>query len=540
MKKVLAVYMLCLAIQGQAGTVSYTFDLADPLDAGVAQIGNSEASSISYTQGWVQSGAGASDVAYESNVPGDNLFAISSADIDPANVAYQIGDSRLQFSLTVADGETLEFSGSSLSFDLFAMRAVEYNYIINARVFYNVNGAGWVDLSGGFHNITTVIEDVDHVLNTNLYADVSDTLLTDSIGTEADVFMKNFIVPLDVIGSLSAGNSIEFALFVWDNVNGPAAYYSGVDNIIIDDLSFTEPPADSSVLYTFDRLNPMMPTTAQIGSLDVSEISYTQGTIQSGGGYSDVAYESNVPEDNLFAISSADIDTANTAYQPADSRFQFSLTAGAVEVVDFSGATLSFDLFAMNASANNYIVNARLFYNVDGAGWIDLSGVYHNITTLTATPDHTLNTELYADSTDAVLTGSIYAEADVYKTQFSVDLDSIGVLSGGETVEFALFVWDNVDGNASYYTGVDNIAVDGFAVTPPDVGTITLDLLSEQSGFVVSWESISGVSYTLESCSDLVAGDWAPWTNSLSGTGDILFCTGTVSAVQNFYRVVAE
>jgi hypothetical protein len=86
---------------------------------------------------------------------------------------------------------------------------------------------------------------------------------------------------------------------------------------------------NAAVNFTFDESNALAAAVSgDIEDTVVSEISYHQGTSASGGGYSEVAYESNEPEDNLFAMSSRDISGPHYYYQIEDSRLEFSLTAG--------------------------------------------------------------------------------------------------------------------------------------------------------------------------------------------------------------------
>lgn len=248
---VILVAMIVAQMNSRAGVVNYTFDEAGgALLAQQSDIGNTSVSLVTYTQGTEASGAGSSSVAYESNVPSDNLFAISSADIGGANASYQANDSRLEFDLTVGVGETMSFSTATLDFDLLAMDASEaFDIVVNARLFYNINGAGWQDASGGYHQVKTASDPLDHTLNTSLYADFTDALLVDSVTAGADVYESSFSVGLSAIGTLNAGDNVEFALFVWDSgTSDNTSFYAGVDNVKLDAVSVVPEPATVGLL----------------------------------------------------------------------------------------------------------------------------------------------------------------------------------------------------------------------------------------------------------------------------------------------------
>lgn len=552
--------ILCASLSVQAGTVKYTFDETNVYDPTVTNIAGATVSAIGYTQG-ATSGGGISAVAYESNVPGDNLFAMSSRDIDPANLAYQNNDSRFEFTLTVDAGGEMDFSNAFFSMDLFAMNAsATATHIINSRAFYNINGGGWTNLpiTGPHANYYQIVAaatgTADHTLDTVLYAASTDSNLVGSINAEAKVFATNFDVSIGSIGMLGAGDEIQFAVFVWDNLDSHLNHYAGIDNIKIDnvDVIVTLPTANNAAVnYTFDGSNTLAAVaSAEVEDTVVSEISYHQGTTASGAGDTVVAYESSVPEDNLFAISSRDIDGSNLAYQNNDSRLEFSMTAGKKGLF-FNNGLFSFDLIGVNSGTLVYTVTSRMFYSVNGGGWTALpvpEGENYYIvrtgSTYTNTVDHTLNTNLFADATDALLSASVAAEADVYTQSFAVDMNGVGTLNEGDTVDFALFVWDNKDGNATFYAGVDNIKID-FAsgaedLPPPAIGDITLEILPNGTNYVLSWASAAGFSYAVEDLSDMGSTNWAPEATGLSGNDGTLSHTGTVSDAQNFFRVIAE
>jgi hypothetical protein len=551
--------ILCTSLFVQAGTVTYTFDETNVYDPAVTNLSGVTVSTISYMQGTSASGGGVSAVAYESNVPGDNLFAMSSRDIDSANLAYQNNDSRFEFSLTADAGGEIDFSNASFSMDLFALNAsTTAIYIVNSRAFYNINGGGWTNLpitgpNADFYQIVAAASDTpDHILNTLLFDASTGSNLVGSINAEAKVFKTNFSVDMDAVGTLEAGDEVEFAVFVWDNATSHLFFYAGVDNIEIDNVgsAVTLPTENNAAVnFTFDESNALAAATSgEMEDTVVSAISYVQGTSASGAGDSAVAYESNVPEDNLFAISSRDIDGANAAYQPNDSRFEFSLTAGKKGLF-FNNGEFSFDLIAMNASESYYNVFSRMFYSVNGGDWTVLpvsAEDYYAVRTgpiYTGDVDHILNTNLFADVTDELLVYSVDAEADVYTQTFTSDMSGIGILEAGDEVEFALFVWDNRDGNLAHYAGVDNVKIDlayGGDAVPPAIGDITLEILPNGTNYVLSWLSAAGFSYGVEDLSEMSSTNWLSEATGLPGNDGTLSHTGTVSESQNFFRVIAE
>lgn len=529
-----------------AGIINYTFDEeGGALLAEKTDIGNTTVSLISYIQGTTASGAGTSAVAYESNVPGDNLFAISSTDMDGANASYQANDSRFEFDFTVGVGQAMSFTSATLDFDLLAMDASALNNVVNARLFYRVNSGSWVDASGGYHQIFTVSAPLDHTLNTNLVADFTDEPLIDSVASGANVYENNFSVDLSSIGILSAGDNVEFALFVWDAANDNTSFYGGVDNIqaagiIVESLPV--PAGNVDYNYSFDETNANLPSVSSDVYLTASEIQYIQGSEQSGGGASEIAYESNVPGDNLFAVSSADIGGANLSYQATDSRLEFSLT---VELgsADFTGVNLTYDLFNMNATENIYRINSLAFYSIDGTSWVRLADAFQYIVNNDASSydaTHVLNNELYADSTDTNLTGSILAGATVYEKQVSYDLSDLGKLTEGDTVKFAVFLWDNgVNGSLSYYAGVDNIQLNGIAVGPIEVVSEILGFSSVSSNvFKMVFNSSAASETFLLASDDLVSGAWTNIAHSVDGNNPFVVTNLGYSGVQESNRVI--
>jgi hypothetical protein len=203
----------------------------------------------------------------------------------------------------------------------------------------------------------------------------------------------------------------------------------------------------------------------------------------------------------------------------------------------------------MNESDLYYYVYAKMFYSVDGGtNWTALApGENEALYTIFTGPiytndvDHILNTNLFADATDALLTGSINAEADVYTQHFTADMSGVGILEAGDEVEFALFVWDNRDGNLAHYAGVDNVKIDfRYGVVPPPIGDITLEILPNGTNYVLSWASAADFSYAVEDLADMQSTNWLSEATGLPGNDGTLSHTGTVSDAQNFFRITAE
>ena len=84
------------------------------------------------------------------------------------------------------------------------------------------------------------------------------------------------------------------------------------------------------------------------------------------------------------------------------------------------------------------------------------------------------------------------------------------------------------------------LATDNWKVTIPDNLTIDIEILPSNTNLVISWFSQNGYDYSVEASSNLVAGVWGAVQTNMPGTGGEISYTGTTSAAEVFYRVIAD
>ena len=217
--------------------------------------------------------------------------------------------------------------------------------------------------------------------------------------------------------------------------------------------------------YTFDEANPLAAYQENTAGATVSDIAYVQGTLSDATKAAGVVYQSNVPADNMFTACSLDIGPSISVYATDVSRLEFDVTANTGASMNFSSATLSVDLAGITDKTLSYKTNLRLAWNVNNSGWV--TSVQKQIDTTNVVASGSVNTLLYDNSTDVLLGGYAMAAgaANIYEGSFSWSLAALGSLSAGDSVEFAVLMYDARD-TASYYTGIDNIKIDGLTVVP--------------------------------------------------------------------------
>lgn len=237
------------------------------------------------------------------------------------------------------------------------------------------------------------------------------------------------------------------------------------------------------IKYTFNDADMYAAETQGMSDAVVSSISYTQGSAYSGNGDSTVGRESNVANDNFFAISSFDVGPDSSAYDNTQSYFSFAVTAGS-GALDFSSSTCSMDLTAIRDDlGSGYAVTAYLFYNKNSTGWSAV-GSQQRVASGGTTRIHAMNSDLYDASTDFHLAQyGLDAGAEVTEGVRTLSLSELGTLSSGDSIEFAVFVYDSRNNASTYYAGIDDIGIDGLTVIPEPT---TLGLFSISSiGLVV-------------------------------------------------------
>lgn len=80
----------------------------------------------------------------------------------------------------------------------------------------------------------------------------------------------------------------------------------------------------------------------------------------------------------------------------------------------------------------------------------------------------------------------------------------------------------------------------GGSVNVVAIGDAILQVLAGGSGLAMGWQSAVGLSYAVESTTNLFLGEWKPVASNLAGTGGSLGYTGEVSAAEGFFRIVVE
>lgn len=231
----------------------------------------------------------------------------------------------------------------------------------------------------------------------------------------------------------------------------------GLNGWVSHDNGYTR----GSITYTFDGTNVYAPQSRGAESVTVSDIEYVQGTVFSGAGDSSVAYESNVPTNNLFALSSLDIGGTVSAFTTTASRFAFDLSVNEGSSINFADTSLDLDLIGIRRADQvvSYTVTAVLAYQINDDEWVYLYDDRKQVTVNGSDP--LVNQVLYSDLTDSPVGGYITGSANMDRTAVCWDLNGLGTVSAGDQVHFALFVFDGRNNNAVWWAGVDNLTISG-------------------------------------------------------------------------------
>jgi hypothetical protein len=92
---------------------------------------------------------------------------------------------------------------------------------------------------------------------------------------------------------------------------------------------------------------------------------------------------------------------------------------------------------------------------------------------------------------------------------------------------------------AANYT-INYVAGTLTVLLPPQLSCSTVNL-NGTNQFLVSWLTIAGESYQLETTANLATGTWTPLGNSIAGTGDLVTVTNSMAASpQCFYRAMVQ
>ena len=112
-----------------------------------------------------------------------------------------------------------------------------------------------------------------------------------------------------------------------------------------------------------------------------------------------------------------------------------------------------------------------------------------------------------------------------------------GTLTNANISTFLIAMGNSIT-NAPAEVWIDNIVLRKW-VALPEIGDITISPLSDSSGLALTWNTIEGYDYALETKSSLMDLNWT--TNQIvPGADGSVTATTTVDQVQSFYRVTAE
>jgi hypothetical protein len=100
--------------------------------------------------------------------------------------------------------------------------------------------------------------------------------------------------------------------------------------------------------------------------------------------------------------------------------------------------------------------------------------------------------------------------------------------------------WSALDANAFFSWRPYAPPGKGGGVVPPNCVPANLIISYSGGNVTVSFSSISGVNYQVESSTDLSSGPWAPEGGQLAGTGGTLTYQAAAGSPQKFFRVVCR
>jgi hypothetical protein len=116
---------------------------------------------------------------------------------------------------------------------------------------------------------------------------------------------------------------------------------------------------------------------------------------------------------------------------------------------------------------------------------------------------------------------------------FDISTDAFRLIMGGRT------------GGATVMTDIDNLLVASNALLPPvpEIVSVHMDRTAQPPALVISWKSQTGVTYKVESSTDLSPDSWGTVAASVPATGDLTTLQIPVppgSPPWNFFRIMAN
>jgi hypothetical protein len=141
------------------------------------------------------------------------------------------------------------------------------------------------------------------------------------------------------------------------------------------------------------------------------------------------------------------------------------------------------------------------------------------------------------DYTSLVLSGD---DGIIFK-----DAASEIVLAGNRTNDVSTWVSDGAlfsEAGAilvSYDNGDDETVVSIYT-QPQSIGDVIMDILPGSTNYSLSWNSVNGATYAVETTTNLQTGFWVNALTNVVGNGEALNVTGAVDNAQSFFRVTIE
>ncbi len=233
-----------------------------------------------------------------------------------------------------------------------------------------------------------------------------------------------------------------------------------------------------TVTFDFDTdLNASGTTTATIGTLSATHGSNSDANTarqMSQGWYSrdaagdGVFFSSARSFDNKAGTDNANAATSLDMAAGAPSYTSFTMDAGAGNVLDFTGSTLSLDGMVYADAGIQFWLDLQVWANT-GSGWVAI-GTHQELTT---SGTGTAASTMYADSAKTTtingwaLTGSTLDAPG----PFSFDLSTLG--AANQTLELAVAMSGTRDNHGNWGTSMDDLAVNNFDVSAiPEPATL--------------------------------------------------------------------
>ncbi len=98
-------------------------------------------------------------------------------------------------------------------------------------------------------------------------------------------------------------------------------------------------------------------------------------------------------------------------------------------------------------------------------------------------------------------------------------------------------VWLREDGRVAGRT-IDNVVITSGAPNPPS--NFSIETLGAGGGVALSWDTVEGQSYGVNTNGSLVTGSWNSYTANISGTGGTIIITNATDEVELFYTLTTD